>query len=129
MAEDTLYTIVWSAVKTQLRLTDDYETLIQSLYNNARPELQMLLGIFPNQEVPDDLAFILINVIKTRYNTLGSEGFSSESQDGYSFSKFGENDFAQYQGIINTWRESQQIPSTSAFVQFIGKTETSDASW
>lgn len=50
-------------------------------------------------EIPDKLSYIIVEVIVKRFNKLGSEGLSSQDVEGLSMS-FDLDDFAVYDKVI-----------------------------
>lgn len=56
--------------------------------------------------IPEELMFIVEELVVNRYNKIGSEGMKSESIEGRSVS-FTEDDFKPYQAILETY-----IPKT-----------------
>ncbi|WP_034757890.1 phage head-tail connector protein [Rossellomorea vietnamensis] len=56
--------------------------------------------------IPEELMFIVEELVINRYNKIGSEGMKSESIEGRSVS-FTEDDFAPYLSILKTY-----IPKT-----------------
>jgi Phage gp6-like head-tail connector protein len=56
--------------------------------------------------IPEELVFIVEELVVNRYNKIGSEGMKSESIEGRAVS-FTEDDFKAYQTILETY-----IPKT-----------------
>lgn len=54
--------------------------------------------------IPDDLTWILDEVIVRRFNRIGSEGYSSQSVEGHSVS-FSTNDFQEFLNDIHSYYE------------------------
>lgn len=50
-------------------------------------------------EIPDKLSFIIVEVVVKRFNKLGSEGLSSQSVEGLNM-RFNLDDFAVYDAVI-----------------------------
>lgn len=50
--------------------------------------------------IPEELSWILSEVVVKRFNRIGSEGMTSEAVEGHSVT-FEADDFAEYAGIID----------------------------
>ena len=60
-------------------------------------------------EIPDKLSFIIVEVVVKRFNKLGSEGLSSQSVEGLNM-RFNLDDFAVYDAVIKrTFVDSFQV--------------------
>lgn len=87
-------------VKSRIGLNDDkQDEQLKSIITNVESELLSRLPLTMQDAVPEQLEFIVIEVSNKRYNRIGSEGMSSESQDGRS-SSYETNDFEEYLPII-----------------------------
>lgn len=88
-------------VKTRIGLKDDLQDeQLEIIINNVKSELLSRLPLeLRTNDVPEALAFIVIEVSNKRYNRIGAEGMSSESQDGRS-STYEAKDFDEYLPII-----------------------------
>ncbi|EGQ3439431.1 phage head-tail connector protein [Staphylococcus pseudintermedius] len=87
-------------VKNRIGLTDnEQDKQLNSIINNVAAELLSRLPV-DTISIPDRLRFIVVEVSTKRYNRIGAEGMSTDSQDGRSNS-FERNDFEEYQGIID----------------------------
>lgn len=49
--------------------------------------------------VPDELNYIIVEVMVKRYNRLGSEGLMSQKVEGLDMA-FAQNDFLEYESVI-----------------------------
>lgn len=86
-------------VKKRVGIEDDLQdSQLESIIENVEAEL---IAKIPDDSVPRQLEFIVIEVSTRRYNRIGAEGMTTESQDGRSNS-YELNDFAGYEQIIDT---------------------------
>lgn len=67
--------------------------------------------------VPDELAWITLELAVKRYNRIGNEGMDAYSQEGESLT-FGKDDLAPYLDDINAWCAGKTPPSRGR-VRFI----------
>ncbi|EGQ2729197.1 MULTISPECIES: phage head-tail connector protein [Staphylococcus] len=87
-------------VKSRIGLNDsEQDKQLNSIIDNVGAELLSRLPV-DTISIPDRLRFIVVEVSTKRYNRIGAEGMSTDSQDGRSNS-FERNDFEEYQGIID----------------------------
>ncbi len=87
-------------VKNRIGLTDnEQDKQLNSIINNVAAELLSRLPV-DTISIPDRLRFIVVEVSTKRYNRIGAEGMSTDSQDGRS-NTFERNDFEEYQSIID----------------------------
>lgn len=87
-------------VKSRIGLNDsEQDKQLNSIIDNVAAELLSRLPV-DTISIPDRLRFIVVEVSTKRYNRIGAEGMSTDSQDGRSNS-FERNDFEEYQGIID----------------------------
>lgn len=102
-------------LKLLLNITDnDRDELFKLLISLATQRLrQKLGGITP----PDDLDYIIIDVVTARFNRIGSEGMSSHNLEGESLS-FTDDDFEKFTDDIQTYLNSIS-GSKSGKVRFI----------
>ena len=68
-------------IKTLLGITDNDELI----YEIVEITKSKILNYINQEELPKELEFILIEIAIERYNRIGSEGITSESSDGVSF--------------------------------------------
>lgn len=89
-------------VKTRIGLKDDLQDKqLEVIIKNVKAELLSRLPVeLRTNDVPEGLEFIVIEVTLKRYNRIGAEGMSSESQDGRS-STYEPKDFDEYLPIID----------------------------
>lgn len=81
------------------------DKLLTLISQNTELQLRLKLGIGPNGVVPDQFGFIVLEVAVKRFNRLKNEGMSSYTQEGESIS-FNSNDFDDYQGYIDDYKNS-----------------------
>ena len=77
-------------IKTLLQIQDNDELI----YEIIEITKEKILNYIDKEELPKELEFILVEMAVSRFNKIGSEGFSSESTDGKSISY--EDDFENY---------------------------------
>lgn len=94
-------------LKTMLGLaTDDtsQDSVLALIIKNTDLQLRFKLALDVGEQVPNELAYIPIEVAVRRYNRLKNEGMSSYTQEGESIT-FNSNDFDDYQADIDDWRK------------------------
>jgi hypothetical protein len=102
-------------LKLLLGNTDnDRDELLKLLISLATQRLRRKLG---GIEPPDELNYIIIDVVTARFNRIGSEGLSSHSVEGESQS-FTDDDFAKFDDDIQDYLNSLS-DSKSGKVRFI----------
>ena len=84
-------------IKTLLPVTDN-DKLIYEIIELTKSKI---LNYINQEELPKELEFILIEMAISRFNKVGSEGFSSESTDGKSISY--EDDFEIYKQYLDDY--------------------------
>lgn len=108
-------------VKTRIGLETgviQMDELLKGMLWSAVSEFRLMMNI---EYIPDALAFVLVEVTLVKYNSVRGEGFSSTSQDGYSWSRFDADDFFAYQSNMTRWAENNGLDDPfSASVKFIG---------
>lgn len=92
----------------------DLDEKLTLILNHAKQRLQVRLG---GIEPPAELEYIVIDVAAARYNRLGSEGLTSHSVEGESFT-FSDGDFANFTDDIQAYLDSQK-ESTRGKVRFL----------
>lgn len=100
-------------VKSLLGLSEDSEQL-KTIISLTESRLKALLAV---DVVPQDLEYIEVEVAVRRFNRIGSEGASSHSVEGESWT-FSDNDFAAFDDDIQAWRSKQKEQSKGK-VRFI----------
>ena len=84
-------------IKTLLQIQDNDELI----YEIAEITKEKILNYINQEELPSELEFILVEMAISRFNKIGSEGFSSESTDGKSISY--EDDFEIYKQYLDDY--------------------------
>ena len=84
-------------IKTLLQINDNDELI----YEIVEITKEKILNYINEKELPGELEFILVEMAISRFNKIGSEGFSSESTDGKSISY--EDDFANYKQYLDDY--------------------------
>lgn len=103
-------------LKTLLGLaTDDtsQDSVLALILKNTDLQLRFKLALGAGVQVPNELAYIPIEVAVRRYNRLKNEGMASYTQEGESIT-FNSNDFDDFQADIDDWRKrhSQDVLTT-----------------
>jgi hypothetical protein len=103
-------------VKIIVGIQDDLQdSQIDRLITNVEARLKVWLKQNAGKtEIPQELMFIVEELVVNRYNKIGSEGMKSESVEGRSVS-FTEDDFKPYQSILETYIPK---PETTGKVMF-----------
>lgn len=92
-------------LKTMLQLTTDkHDELLKLIIKNTKQALSFKLSLSEDESIPEDLAFIALEVCVRRYNRISNEGMASYSQEGQSIT-FNSSDFDDFMDDINAWRE------------------------
>ena len=94
-------------LKTLLGLaTDDtsQDSVLALILKNTDLQLRFKLALGAGEQVPNELAYIPIEVAVRRYNRLKNEGMASYTQEGESIT-FNSNDFDDFQADIDDWRK------------------------
>ena len=92
-------------LKTMLQLTTDkHDALLKLVIKNTKQALSFKLSLSEDESIPEDLAFIALEVCVRRYNRISNEGMASYSQEGQSIT-FNSSDFDDFMDDINAWRE------------------------
>ena len=84
-------------IKTLLQINDNDELI----YEIVEITKEKILNYINEKELPSELEFILVEMAISRFNKIGSEGFSSESTDGKSISY--EDDFEMYKQYLDDY--------------------------
>lgn len=70
-------------IKKSLELSSsDKDELLASLIKRCSQPILNYIGL---KKIPNELEYIVIELVLARYNRLGSEGITSESVDGISY--------------------------------------------
>lgn len=87
-------------LKTRIGIDDEQQDeQLKVIISNVEKEL---LAMLPTIEgtIPEEIEFIVVEVSTKRYNRIGAEGMTSETQDGRS-SSYELNDFDEYKSVLN----------------------------
>lgn len=76
------------------------DELIGNILENIECRLKVLLENIP--EIPSELNYIVVEVAVSRFNRIGSEGYSSHNIEGENISLM-DDDFAPYRDDIAEW--------------------------
>lgn len=91
-------------LKRRLGLEDDEKnTLLQDILDDTEARLCVLLEA---DDVPEELAYIVLGAAVKAYNRIGSEGASSHTVEGETLS-WAAGDFDEYADDIQAWRNKQ----------------------
>lgn len=119
MAYDT--NLVVQDVKDRIGVVDGdtgMDPLIRANVKTAEAQLRLLIG---EAILPEELAFIIVEVTLSKFNSYRMEGFQSKGQDGLSLSKFSADDFDPYKSYISMWLAAMgKDDPMNARVRFIG---------
>lgn len=85
----------------------DIDEKLKLIISLATARLKNLLG---NIDPPEELDYILIDVVTARFNRIGSEGLTSHSVEGESLS-FTDNDFDGFADDIQSFLDRQKEAS------------------
>lgn len=97
-----------SDLKIMLQLTTDkQDSLLNLIIKNTEQALSFKLSLSEDESIPEDLAFIALEVCVRRYNRISNEGMASYSQEGQSIT-FNSSDFDDFMDDINAWREQNE---------------------
>ncbi|MQB59175.1 phage head-tail connector protein [Limosilactobacillus reuteri] len=92
-------------LKIMLQLTTDkHDALLKLIIENTEQALRFKLSLTKDEKIPEDLAFIALEVCVRRYNRISNEGMASYSQEGESIT-FNSSDFDEFMDDIDSWRE------------------------
>lgn len=92
-------------LKTMLQLTTNkHDALLKLIIKNTEQALKFKLSLTQDEKIPEDLAFIALEVCVRRYNRISNEGMASYSQEGESIT-FNSSDFDDFMDDIDSWRE------------------------
>nr|DAZ23516.1 MAG TPA: PORTAL PROTEIN, 15 PROTEIN, HEAD PROTEIN, VIRAL INFECTION, TAILED.2A [Caudoviricetes sp.] len=87
-------------VKKRIGIEDDkQDKQLIVIIDNVKNELLAMLPTIEDT-VPEEIEFIVIEVAAKRFNRIGAEGMSSESQDGRS-SSYELHDFDEYSKVLD----------------------------
>lgn len=82
--------------------------LLNSLIRRSNKQV---LNYLKTKELPEELEYIVVELVITRYNRIGSEGLNSENSDGVSFS-YNNNSLDAYKDDLDKWISNNKSQST-----------------
>lgn len=94
------------SIKLLVGVTDDKQNdLINELISNAKEQILAYVNQDNNKPVamPDDVDFIIKDVVVQMYNRLGDEGKASSSEGSVSIT-WSDVDLTKYAGFLNKYR-------------------------
>lgn len=100
----------------ELQGTHEKDDVILAILDNAEARLKAFLE--NAQEVPEELNYIIIEVAVSRFNRIGSEGFTSHGIEGESVS-FSDDDFSPFMDDINRYKELQKKAADAKRGKFV----------
>lgn len=102
-------------IKKLLGITDSLQDdKLKVIINLTQERLCFLLG---EEDIPEELGYIVKEVAVARFNRIGSEGFASHSVEGESIT-WSDDDFNAFREDIDEWR-SRQTDAKKGRVRFI----------
>ena len=104
-------------IKTLLGIADTDTEQDEVLNVIIKTVSSRLASLIKEMTVPDSLDYIVTEVAVTRYNRLGSEGFSGHTVEGESIS-ISDDDFKPFLSDINDYLDSKK-PRERRTVRFI----------
>lgn len=92
-------------IKRTLGLSDSAkDELLTQFIETAEARLKLKLGGL--SAVPNELWYIVGEIVIMRYNRISDEGTSNKSVDGVS-SAYLDNDFSPYEDEIEAWKDKE----------------------
>lgn len=76
--------------------SDSKDELLTDILATTEKQMQVMLG---EDNIPEELNFVLLEVAITRFNRIGSEGMKSEMVDGHRV-EYVMDDFASYARVL-----------------------------
>lgn len=111
----TIFETVKELIFIDQEITASQEKLLNTIVDLTTKKL---LSKLQDKEVPEQLEHIVIEVSIIRYNRLGSEGMSKESQDGRSI-EFSNNDFKDFEDEIADYLNGLNKNTHKSRVRFL----------
>ena len=104
-------------IKTVLNLKHhEADAVLESLIETTQNRLKILLGGI--EAVPEELSYIVIEVVISRFNRIGSEGLSSHSVEGESMA-WSQDDFDAYKTDISEWKKQNEKDKGRGVIRFL----------
>lgn len=106
-------------IKNLLGILDhEWDTKLAALIEMAESRLKNLIGLSSSDEVPEELMYIIVEVVIARFNRIGSEGTSSHTVEGEQM-VFNADDFAPYDADIKKYITKTKEEEGVGVVRFI----------
>lgn len=110
-------------IKTVLGIKDELQDDVLDIFiENVTSHLLGKLKMANKKiaEVPDELNYIIEEIVIRRFNRTGSEGMKSESVEGHRIDFYElEKDFTPYEDIIDGYADEEQGNAKRGRVMFI----------
>lgn len=103
-------------IKGLLGLSDhELDSRLLTLIEIAKSRLKLLLK---GRDIPEELEYVIVEVVVSRFNRIGSEGTTSHSVEGEKIT-FTADDFQPYMADINEYLSQQDAADGYGVVRFI----------
>lgn len=101
---------ILNEIKISLRLSSsDKDELLLSLISRST---RQVLNYIKEDKLPEELEYIVIELVIARYNRIGSEGLNSENSDGVSFS-YNNNVLDDYRNDLDRYINNKNSASNN----------------
>lgn len=98
---------------------DDRDDLLNLLINTASIQLLNKLKVIGDIKIiPEELRYIVIELVIIRFNKIGSEGIQTENVEGYT-ATYTSTELSQYNDEIQSYIDNQQGKSKERVVRFL----------
>ncbi len=110
-------------IKTVLGLEDGaqdavLDILIRNVSNHLKGRLKKVNKTIT--DVPEELNYIIEEIVIRRYNRIGSEGYKSDDVEGHKVTFYDlKDEFVPYQEIIDGYKEDDKSEPRRGRVMFI----------
>lgn len=103
-------------IKILLGIKDSLQDdVLDILIQNVQSHLMVLLG----KQIPEELSFIVQEIVIRRFNRIGTEGMKSESVEGHSIAFYDlKDEFVPYTDIIDSYKEAVDEPKRGRVMFF-----------
>lgn len=91
----------------QILLNGTPDEKLEVIRQNVISQMRILLNLTPQEQIPEELSFIVDNVTVARFNRLGNEGMKTYENDGIKI-QYDQTDFDPYMIFINQWLDNAQ---------------------
>lgn len=111
--------MILNSVKAILGISDSLQDgVLNTIIDLVTKQLRQKLHGVPDG-IPEELEYILIEVTVARFNRLGSEFVSSQTEEGHSLSWANQDYFSPFLNDIEVWNERQDPYDRSGAVILI----------